>query len=593
MEFIKTLKNLMSLLTKRQRRNFFIIVIIMIIAGAIESIGVTLFVPLMTMFMDDNFFYTNKYIVQIANALNIHSATTFMALTFLLLAIVYIFKNIFLVFQSFIQQKYISNNKSKFYQSMYAITMKKPYKYFILNAIGNITRNVYSDVTNLFTLLGLYITIITECFVCGILAIVLMLVDFRIAAILFVLLCLETIFINKIVKPTLVRAGIDNNKNYGGFYSNIIQSIQSIKEIKVFQKEEYFITKGKNLSEMLSITDRIHGVISSLPRMLIETITFCSIFILVAILIINGVDVKLIIPQLAAFGVAAVRLLPSVSRISSALNSSAYYKPSLNNILNVVNQDQEFGKIKETVKSDNEDYVGNILNIKKDGALNIKFNNKVELKHITFSYTEDTNILENVNMIVPYGKSVGIIGSSGAGKTTAVDILIGLLKPNEGEVLCDDINIEENIQSWLNKIGYIPQSTCLVNDDIKHNIAFGIKDEDISEERVWEVLKEAQLDEYVKSLPEGLNTPIGERGIRLSGGQRQRIGIARALYDDPPLLIFDEATSSLDNDTESALMDAINAFHNRKTMIIIAHRLTTIEKCDIVYKVENKRIELQ
>ena len=213
------------------------------------------------------------------------------------------------------------------------------------------------------------------------------------------------------------------------------------------------------------------------------------------------------------------------------------------------------------------------------------------LDHITFHYPNtDTYIFRDAHMEVPKGKSVGIVGTSGAGKSTIVDILLGLLHAQEGEITCDGINIFKNYESWLAQIGYIPQSIYLVDESIRDNIAFGIDEDLIDDKRIWNILEEAQLKEFVEGLPEGLDTTIGDRGIRLSGGQRQRIGIARALYHDPEILVFDEATSALDNDTEAAVMEAINSFHGRKTMIIIAHRLNTIEKCDMIYRVENQKL---
>ena len=218
----------------------------------------------------------------------------------------------------------------------------------------------------------------------------------------------------------------------------------------------------------------------------------------------------------------------------------------------------------------------------------------MELHDITYRYpnTEEP-VLRNANMVIPVGKSVGIVGVSGAGKTTAVDILLGLLKPEKGQVLADGKSIEEDYRGWLSHLSYIPQSIYMLDDTIRANVAFGFDLKKVDDEQIWRALREAQLEEFVKSLPEGLDTSIGERGVRLSGGQRQRIGIARALFTDPELIILDEATSALDNDTEAAIMDAINALHGKKTLIIIAHRLTTIEECDMVYRVKDGKIDLE
>ncbi|MDY4069540.1 MAG: ATP-binding cassette domain-containing protein, partial [Lachnospiraceae bacterium] len=216
---------------------------------------------------------------------------------------------------------------------------------------------------------------------------------------------------------------------------------------------------------------------------------------------------------------------------------------------------------------------------------------KIVLDNITYAYPNTEKLIfDHAHMEIPVGSSVGIVGGSGSGKTTIVDILLGLLNIREGQITADGTDIQTNYRSWLKNVGYIPQMIFLLDDDIRKNVAFGIPEEEIDEDRLWYALKEAQLDEFVKTLPEGIHTGIGERGIRISGGQRQRIGIARALYNDPEVLILDEATSALDNDTEAAIMESINRFQGRKTLVIIAHRLQTIEKCDMVYRVENGKI---
>ena len=216
---------------------------------------------------------------------------------------------------------------------------------------------------------------------------------------------------------------------------------------------------------------------------------------------------------------------------------------------------------------------------------------EIMLKNITYKYpNSQTYVLDHANMLIPVGKSVGIVGTSGAGKTTIVDVMLGLLKAEKGEILADGVEVRDHYQSWLKNIGYIPQTIFMVDSTIRKNVAFGYPDEQIDDDKVWQALKEAQLDEYVRGLPEGLDTKIGERGIRLSGGQRQRIGIARALLEDPEVLVLDEATSALDNETEAAIMGSINRLHGRKTLIIIAHRLQTIEKCDIAYRVRGGQV---
>jgi len=216
----------------------------------------------------------------------------------------------------------------------------------------------------------------------------------------------------------------------------------------------------------------------------------------------------------------------------------------------------------------------------------------VRLSDITYHYPgSDKLIFDHATVSFPIGRSIGVVGTSGAGKTTIIDILLGLLKLQGGSVLADDVDIQDHYREWLANVGYIPQMIFLLDADIRKNVAFGVPEEEIDDGKLWYALQEAQLDEFVRALPDGVNTGIGERGIRLSGGQRQRIGIARALYNDPEVLILDEATSALDNDTEAAIMESINRLHGKKTLVIIAHRLQTIEKCDMVFRVESGKIE--
>ena len=249
--------------------------------------------------------------------------------------------------------------------------------------------------------------------------------------------------------------------------------------------------------------------------------------------------------------------------------------------------------LQEEIRDENIDYDEEAYQRKID-VEKMEIKRDIVLKDITYKYPNtDVLIFDHADMTIPVGKSVGIVGTSGAGKTTVVDILLGLLQIETGSILADGVEVRDHYASWLKNIGYIPQTIFMIDSTIRRNVAFGCPDEDIDDSKVWEALKEAQLDEFVRGLPEGLDTSIGERGIRLSGGQRQRIGIARALFEDPEVLVLDEATSALDNETEAAIMDSINRLHGRKTLIIIAHRLQTIEKCDMVYRVADGKAVLK
>ena len=374
------------------------------------------------------------------------------------------------------------------------------------------------------------------------------------------LLVIVLLVIKCVLKPIMKRAGEENQDYYSGLYKWIDQSVMGIKEIKIACREHYFINEYSKCGAGYVGAVQRYNLYNATPRLLIET---------------GAID---IMPQLTLLALVAMRLIPCANRINNHLTSIAYFEPFFMGVSD---------NLQEEIRDENVDYAAETYQKSVD-VEKLVIKDKIELKNITYKYpNSDVLIFDNANMEIPIGKSVGIVGTSGAGKTTVVDILLGLLRLQSGEILADGTEVREHYREWLKNIGYIPQSIFMVDASIRKNVAFGYADEEIDDKKVWEALAEAQLDEFVRGLPEGLNTSIGERGIRISGGQRQRIGIARALFEDPEVLVLDEATSALDNDTEAAIMESINRLHGRKTLIIIAHRLQTIEKCDMVYRIEN------
>ena len=311
---------------------------------------------------------------------------------------------------------------------------------------------------------------------------------------------------------------------------------------------------------------------------MIETVAIAGMILYMMMRLLQGAEVVDIMPQITLLAIAAMRLIPCANRINNHLTSIAYFEPFFMGVSD---------NLQEEIRDESIDYNEETYRKKQD-VDKLEIRDKIELKGITYKYPNtDVLIFDRADMEIPIGKSVGIVGTSGSGKTTVVDIMLGLLRLQSGEILADGVEVRNYYASWLKNIGYIPHTIFMVDSSIRKNVAFGYADEDIDDDKVWEALKEAQLDEFVRGLPDGLDTGIGERGIRISGGQRQRIGIARALYEDPEVLVLDEATSALDGETEAAIMDSINRLHGRKTLVIIAHRLQTIEKCDMVYRIEN------
>ncbi len=434
-----------------------------------------------------------------------------------------------------------------------------------------------------FQLILVLIQMITEIVVSAFLCVVLVVVSPIMTLFIVVIFLGLTLLLSKILKPRLNAIGRKNQEIQSRIAKWRIQSIYGLKDVKVLNREEFFVRNYYESGSIGANVARNYAVLNNLPRLLIETIFIVSMLAFIMVYILGGGDIKVLIPQLTAFAVAAIRIMPSANRINTYMSEIAYSQPCL---------DYLYENLNESMKQDvNGSVTGYDQEGKKKEKERLFLQDKIVLDHITFAYPgTDKNIFTDAHMEVKRGQSVGIMGPSGAGKSTIVDILLGLLHVQKGAIICDGRSIFDNYESWLAQIGYIPQSIYLVDESIRDNIAFGIDADKIDENRIWEVLEEAQLKEFIEELPEGLDTKIGDRGVRISGGQRQRIGIARALYHDPEILVFDEATSALDNDTEKAVMDAVNSFHGRKTMVIIAHRLNTIAKCDVIYKVDGEKI---
>ena len=578
MHIYKVFKKVLSLLDKKQKKNFFLLTFLMLISGFLETIGISMFIPVVYVLIDDSAFTSNTILVEVCRLLGINTQQQFLLVGLILLGLVYILKNVYLYFQTVVQNNYVYNNRARFFNRIYSLYLNKNYYYFVENASGNITRSIYYDVIYTFDVLLSFINIITECIISATILSFLLIVNWKVSLIAGIILFAELIVINKIIKPILFRNGKANAENTGIFLGNIIQSIENIKEIKVFNTEKYFIKKNEQYVDALSKTEKHYKTLSTIPKYMIESFTFASLAVVLCVFVKSGTDIKRLIPILSAFAVAAVKLLPSLNKISSNLSNISYYIPNLDNLASVIHE-AENEPVMKNVDTDTSDLQA------------LHCNNSIEFKNVSFKYKgSDKYIFNNLNLVFQANKSVGIIGGSGEGKTTLVDLFTGLLTPNEGNILCDGVDIQENYPSWLSLIGYIPQSTILVNDTITSNVAFGVDPAGIDKDRVISALKDAQIYDFVSGMKDGLDTTIGDRGMKLSGGQRQRIGIARALYKNPKILIFDEATSALDSETEKEVMKSINSLMNKKTIIIISHRLSTLENCDTIYKVSGGKV---
>lgn len=578
---IKIVKKMNRLLDARQKRLMVVIVFLMLVGGVLESLSISVVIPVVEVLMDPQVVEKQPFLSAVYNGMGLENITQLTIIMLLALIGAFILKNVFLFMQNVVQLRFVYTNQFSTSRRMMINFMKRPYEYYLNADTAVIQRNITSDVNNMYGLILSVLQLISEGVVFLCLVAVLLVVDAVMIITIATLLIVVLVIIKVILKPIMVKAGKENQDYYSGLYKWIEQSVMGIKEIKIANKEQYFINEYAKCGFGYVNAVQKYNLYNSTPRLLIETVCIAGLVLYMMIVMLQGTGVTEMMPQLTTFGLAAMRLIPSANRINNYLTSISYFEPFFMGVSDHLQDEINDETMVYDVEAYEKKKVVSKLDIKKE----------IVLEDITYHYPgTDALIFDHATMKIPVGAAVGIVGSSGSGKTTIVDILLGLLELKTGRILADGVDVSKHYEEWLKNVGYIPQSIFMIDSTIRKNVAFGIKDEEIDDAKVWEVLKEAQLDEFVRSLPEGLDTGIGERGIRLSGGQKQRIGIARALFEDPEVLILDEATSALDNDTEAAIMESINRLHGRKTLIIIAHRLQTIEKCDIVYRVENGKV---
>lgn len=581
MSIFRITKKLFIILDKKQKRMIALIAAMMLFGGILESVSISLVLPLITAVMDTEGWNTTWYAKVICKLFSITSQRAYIECVLIILIIVFILKNLYLLCEYYIQNSFIADSRFSMQSTLMRSYTHKPYSFFITASSGEILRIINQDTNQTFLLLTNILRVYTELIVSIVLGTTVFIMSPSITIWLVLILLIELLVIAFVIKPVMKRMGEKNRVENAAANKWIIQTINGIKSVKVTKKESFFESEYERHARKLVDIDRINSTLDALPRLMIEAFTVAGVLFIILVFVLSGTELADILPQLSAFVVAAIRLLPSSNRISSSMNMSAFLEGALDNIIKVIsdNTEIETAQIEERLKSD--------IRSDKD----ISFKQKVELENVTFSYGKNLpNVLDNAVMEISKGKSIGIVGASGAGKSTCMDLILGLLKPQGGRILVDGKDIQTNMEAWLDHVAFIPQQIFLIDDSIRANVAFGVPETSVKDEDVWEALKDAQLDEFVRGLSEGLDAQIGEQGVRLSGGQRQRVGIARALYIDAEILFFDEATSALDNETEAAILESIDGLRGKRTTVIIAHRLTTIMNCDIVYRVENGTI---
>lgn len=576
----KIFQKMMVLLDARQKRQMVGIVILMLIGGVLESVGISLIAPVMEIVLQPEAVDQKPYLHFLYTFFHLRSTEQLAGLIMVALVLVFVIKNIFLYFMNVVQLRFVYTNQFATSRRMMINFMKRPYEYYLNADTSVIQRNITSDVNNMYGLILSVLQLTSEVIVFVCLVVILLSQDAQMTIFIAGLLIVVLMIIKYVIKPVMQRAGRENQDYYSGLYKWIEESVTGIKEIKIAGRENYFINGYADCGAGYVNAVQKYNLYNSTPRLLIETVAIAGMIGYMLFLMQTGVSIRQVAPSLSVLALAAARLLPSANRINTYTTSIAYFEPFFMNVSD---------HLQAEIHDEDMTYDERVYR-RRETVEKLPLHREISLENISYKYPNtDVYILKEANLKIPVGKSVGIVGTSGAGKTTIVDVMLGLLAPAEGRILADGVEVRAHYKEWLKNIGYIPQTIFMLDSTIRKNVAFGVPDDEIEEERVWAALKEAQLDTYIRSLPDGLDTSIGERGIRLSGGQRQRIGIARALYEDPEVMVLDEATSALDGETEAAIMESINRLHGKKTLVIIAHRLTTIEKCDLVYRVGEQK----
>lgn len=563
------LKKIGYILTAKEKRNVVALLFMVVIGSFLELAGVSIFMPFINVIMDMDSIQETPYLSYVYHLFGFKDNTHFIVAIAGAIIFVYIFKNLYLAIEKNIIYKYSYRIQQRTSTGLLQAYMDEPYAFHLNKNMAELQRSMQED-TDLFTKGIIHVLeLVAELVVCMVIGIYLFFVSKSITVIVVGAMLICTLVFTRSIKKHVKTIGQENQAYKGKLYQWMNQALGGVKEIKVLNREDYFIENYNEYFKKYIVGLRISRLFGVLPKYIVETVCMVGLLIAIIVKILFGQkDILDFLPQLSVFAVAAFRLMPSVGKINEHFSCALYSLPSLELIYNDLKAVEE---VKAQIKNTDPDW---------------KFKDMVKLSHIRYHYPDsDEDVLTDVNMEIKKGTTVAVIGSSGAGKTTLIDILLGLLEPQYGKLFADDLDIEKNLSTWQKEIGYIPQVIYLSDDTIRNNVAFGVKKEAISDEAIVEALKQAQLYEFVQNLPEGLDTYVGDRGVRLSGGQRQRIGIARALYHNPEILVLDEATSALDNETETAVMEAINSLQGLKTMVIIAHRLTTIQNADIIYEI--------
>lgn len=560
------------LLSPEQRRAAVVMLGLMLVGMVLEAMGIGLVIPAVAIMTQGDLAAKYPMLAPWLNRLGNPNQEQLVIASLLILVGVYSVKALFLGFLAWRQMRFVYGVQAELSQRLFIGYLRQPYTFHLQRNSAQLMRNLVTEI-NLFTHTGLMsgMTFLTELFVLLGISTLLLAVEPLGALLVVSTLCLAAWGFNQLTRNPILRWGEARQHHEGLRIQHLQQGLGGAKDVKLLGRESDFVALYRVHNLGNARYGQRQATLQQFPRLWLELLAVIGLAALVLVMIWQGKPLEALLPTLGLFAAVAFRLMPSANRVLTAVQNIRYALPVIDTLYS------ELGLVDETKSP------------QPGGPL--PFKNALTLDQVSFTYpVAEAQALRRVSLTIPRGASVGFIGGSGSGKSTLVDIVLGLLTPDDGTVRVDGIDIQTNLRGWQDQIGYVPQSIFLTDDTLRRNVAFGLPNDQIDEAAVGRAVRASQLDDFVKELPEGLDTLVGERGIRLSGGQRQRIGIARALYHDPSVLVLDEATSSLDSATESGVMDAVRILRGNKTLLIVAHRLSTVAHCDRLFRIEQGQV---
>jgi len=556
---------LKSLLTKRDKQFLLGLFFFSIVISIVETVGISAIMPFISVATDFSLIHSNEYYFAIYNFLDFDKDVSFVIVFGVILICFYFFRSVINLLYFYLLSRFTQGRYHLLAYRLFENYMGMPYRYFVTKNSSTLTKSIINEVSNLTQLISSVLFMMSEIFVVIFIYSMMLYVNYKITFLLTVILILNALLMIKTVSVRVKKAGIIREKVQRRFYEIINKSFANFKLIKLHSDNQNVLDDFGDSSFNFAKANITSSVLTHTPRLFLEAVGFSLIVFIITYLVwkYDG-DISNLLALISMFILALYRLMPSVNRIMNSYNQILFLHKSLD----IVYKDLSYTS-------------------EKLGNTSISFTDKIEIENLEFEYEDGKCVLKNINLIIYKGSKIAFIGESGSGKSTLVDMIIGLYKPKKGQILSDNIVIDDsNIKCWRAKIGYIPQAVYLFDGTVGENIAFG---SEYDKNKIDNVLKQAKIYDFLKT-KEGQNTIVGEGGVMLSGGQKQRIAIARALYIDPEILVLDEATSALDDNTEKEIMDEIYEVSHDKTLIIIAHRISTLSSCDKIYKIENGEI---